>query len=33
MANAALSTTYTTYTAIGQREDLENEIYNISPEL
>ena len=32
MANTALSTTYTTYTAIGQAEDVENEIYNISPE-
>jgi hypothetical protein len=32
MANAALSTTYTTFTAIGLKEDLENVIYNISPE-
>lgn len=32
MANAALITTYTTSTAIGQREDLEDAVYNISPE-
>ena len=28
---SALSTTYSTYSAKGLREDLENVIYNISP--
>jgi hypothetical protein len=33
MSNTVLSTTYQTFTAKGLREDLEDMIYDISPEL